>query len=323
MPAIRCLCASLLLVLTIGCTSTKTSNTARTGTEQLLISNAVDQALGKVDFSPMAGKKILVDEKYLDSVDKGYIISSIRHNVLHAGGHLTAKPEDADIILELRSGGVGTDISDAFLGIPGISLPGMVALPDLKLITRSRQSAFAKLGIVAIDAKTQQELPVGGVSLAMSDDNNWYVMGVGPYRQGTMEQEVEMSIGPGTGAIDGVIPAVVTFNRPGGANKTANGIPIANGSKNFKRTPSNIAPPRSIAKEPDTEESTGRIRLASGDDETPASQPAPDEQPSDRRRPSPVGPIDVPQTTTNESVAEQPSQIPVENPAADEKSLFE
>ncbi|MES2790588.1 MAG: DUF6655 family protein, partial [Planctomycetota bacterium] len=68
MLAIRFLCASLLLVL-IGCTSTKTSNTARTGTEQLLISNAVDQSLAKVDFSQMAGKKILVEEKYLDSVD--------------------------------------------------------------------------------------------------------------------------------------------------------------------------------------------------------------------------------------------------------------
>src|SRR4051812_4507544 len=141
MLAIRYLCA-LCLLLAVGCTSTKTSNTARTGTEQLLISNAVDQALAKVDFTPMAGKKILIEEKYLDSVDKGYIISSIRHHVLHAGGQLTAKADEADIILEMRSGGVGTDNSDAYLGLPGITLPGMVSLPDVKLITRTRQSAF-------------------------------------------------------------------------------------------------------------------------------------------------------------------------------------
>lgn len=271
MLAIRCICASLLLVL-IGCTSTKTSNTARTGTEQLLISNAVDQALGKVDFSPMAGKKVLVEEKYLDSVDKGYIVSSIRHNVLHAGGHLTAKPEEADIILELRSGGVGTDISDAFLGVPGISLPGMVALPDLKLVTRSRQSAFAKLGIVAIDAKSQQELPVGGVSLAMSDDNNWYVMGVGPYRQGTMEKEVEMSIGPSLGPVEGMVPPVASFNKSRGAGTTANGIPVANGNKNFRRAASQSAAPQPIATQPPAEEASGRIRLTSGD-EDPAAKP--------------------------------------------------
>ena len=274
MPAIRCLCASLILLL-IGCTSTKTSNTARTGTEQLLISNAVDQALGKVDFSPMAGKKVLVEEKYLETVDKGYIVSSIRHNVLHAGGHLTAKPEEADIILELRSGGVGTDISDAFLGIPGISLPGMVSLPDLKLVTRSRQSAFAKLGVVAIDAKSQQELPVGGVSLAMSDDNNWFVMGVGPYRQGTMEQEVEMSIGPSLDPVEGMIPPVVAFNRPRGPKTTANGIPVADSRKNLRRTPSQVATPQPqpVATQPAAEEDTGRIRLTSGD-EDPAAKPA-------------------------------------------------
>jgi len=291
MPAIRCLCASLLLVL-IGCTSTKTSNTARTGTEQLLISNAVDQALGKVDFSPMAGQKVLVEEKYLETVDKGYIVSSIRHNVLHAGGHLTAKPEEADIILELRSGGVGTDISDAFLGIPGISLPGMVALPDLKLVTRSRQSAFAKLGVVAIDAKSQQELPVGGVSLAMSDDNNWYVMGVGPYRQGTMEQEVEMSIGPSLDPVEGMIPPVVSFNKPRGPMTTANGIPVADRRKNLRRPQSQVATtqPQPIATQPAAEEDTGRIRLTSGD-EDPAAKPA----------------------VTN----------PVETPPAEEKSPFE
>lgn len=212
MLAIRCFCASCLVLL-LGCTTTKTSNTARTGTEQLLISNAVDQALAKVDFRPMAGKKVLVEEKYLDSVDKGYVVSSVRHHVLHAGGQLATKPEEADIILEMRSGGIGTDNSDAYLGVPGITLPGMVALPDVKLITRSRQSAFAKLGLVAIDAKTHQELGAGGMSLAMSDDNNWYVMGVGPYRQGTMEQEVKMSLGGGA-AMDSALPTTVTFKKP-------------------------------------------------------------------------------------------------------------
>ena len=294
MPAIRCLCASLLLVL-IGCTSTKTSNTARTGTEQLLISNAVDQALGKVDFSPLAGKKVLVEEKYLDSIDKGYIVSSIRHNVVHAGGHLATKPEEAEIILELRSGGVGTDISDAFLGVPGISLPGMVSLPDLKLITRSRQSAFAKLGIVAIDAKSLQELPVGGVSLAMSDDNNWYVMGVGPYRQGTVEKEVGISVGPGMGVMDGMIPPVVSFKTPSGASKTANGIPIANSRANLRRAERHVTSPQPIAAGVGTDETTGRIQLTAGDDEPPVVEPA----------------------------GEQPATNPAENRPADEKSLFE
>lgn len=245
MLAIRILCASFVL-FALGCTSTKTSNTARTGTEQLLISNAVDQALAKVDFTPMAGKTILVEEKYLDSVDKGYVISSIRHHVLHAGGQLATKPEEADIILELRSGGIGTDNSDAYLGMPGITLPGMVSLPDVKLVTRSRQSAFAKLGLVAIDAKTRQELGAGGMSLAMSDDNNWYVMGVGPYRQGTMEKEVKNSLNVGWSAMDAPLPTTITFNRPGttrrgGREEVAGRIQLTSGVEE-KSPPAETAP---------------------------------------------------------------------------------
>ncbi len=244
MLAIRCFCA-LCLFVALGCTSTKTSNTARTGTEQLLISNAVDQSLAKIDFRPMAGKKILVEEKYLDSVDKGYVVSSVRHHVLHAGGELAAKPEEADIILELRSGGIGTDNSDAYLGMPGITLPGMVSLPDVKLVTRTRQSAFAKLGLVAIDAKTHQELGAGGVSLAMSDDNNWYVMGVGPYRQGTMEKEVQNSLNVGWSAMDAPLPNTVAFNKP-------------TTTRNRSR-----------------EEVAGRIQLTGGDEETsPPTEPS-------------------------------------------------
>ena len=249
MPAIRCLCTSLLMAL-IGCTSTKTSNTARTGTEQLLISNAVDQSLAKVDFRPMAGRKVLVEEKYLDSVDKGYIVSSVRHHVLHVGGRLTAKPDEADIVLELRSGGVGTDNSDAFLGVPGITLPGMLSLPDVKLITRSRQSAFAKLGIVAIDAKTQQELNVGGVSLAMSDDNNWYVMGVGPYRQGTMEREVQSSLN--TAATDDIVPAEVAFSRPAATGHLA----------------TRSATQSSTDKADEAKGTAGRIQLTAGEEDS-------------------------------------------------------
>lgn len=80
----RLLFAGWLIFLTVlaGCTSTKQSNTARTATEQLLISNAVDQSLNKVDFSSLSGSAVFVEEKHLDCVDKGYILGSIRHRLL-------------------------------------------------------------------------------------------------------------------------------------------------------------------------------------------------------------------------------------------------
>lgn len=184
--------ACLVLILTVsGCTAARQTNTARTAREQLLISNAVDQALAKVDFASFHGQKVLVEEKYLDCTDKGYVIGSIRHRLLLNGATIAAKPEEADIVMELRSGAIGTDDASSYLGIPEIVLPGMLTLPEVKLVTRTRQSALAKLGMVAYDAKTNDLLGAGGVSSSLSDDNNLFVFGIGPFQSGTAKRELE------------------------------------------------------------------------------------------------------------------------------------
>ena len=164
--------AALFVTLSMlaGCTTARQSNTARTAREQLLISNAVDQALSKVDFASFQGQRVLVDEKYLDCTDKGYVVGSIRHRLMMNGASIATKPEEADVVMEVRSGGVGTDDADSYLGIPQIVLPGMLTLPEVKLVTRNRQSALAKIGLVAYDAKNHQLLGAGGVSSSMSDD---------------------------------------------------------------------------------------------------------------------------------------------------------
>ncbi len=177
----------------IGCTSTTTSNTARTGVEQILVSNSVDQALDKVDFRPFAGSRIFIDDQYIDCVDKNYVVASVRHRVLRTGATIAPNPEESDVVLELRAGVVGTDTSDSFVGIPEITLPGMVTLPEVRLINRSYQTGTAKIGIVAYDTESKQVLGDGGLTMARSDDSNWYVMGVGPFQRGSVRTEVAES----------------------------------------------------------------------------------------------------------------------------------
>ena len=97
------LCAAICC----GCATVTTSNTARTATEQLLISNAVDQSLDKIDFSTFVGTKVVLEEKYLEGVDKAYVLASVRHRLLYHGATISTDAKDADIILEARSGGIG------------------------------------------------------------------------------------------------------------------------------------------------------------------------------------------------------------------------
>src|SRR6516225_2644969 len=79
----RCLAFAILLSPLLGCGTTRMSDTQRTATEQLLISNAIDQAVSQVDFRPLAGKSVYFDPQYLEgTVDRGYLVSSLRQHLL-------------------------------------------------------------------------------------------------------------------------------------------------------------------------------------------------------------------------------------------------
>ena len=201
----------VLMLISLGCSSMKRSDTARTGREQLLISNAVDQSLSKCDFSAFQGARVFVEDKYLDSVDKGYIVSSIRHRLMINGASLAAKPEDADVVMEMRSGGVGTDNADSYVGIPEIVLPGMLTLPEVRLWQKSRQSALAKIGILAYDTKNHEMLGAGGVTAALSNDTNMFFFGLGPYQYGTARSELERTTARQVGQPNQELPSMVAF----------------------------------------------------------------------------------------------------------------
>lgn len=189
----------------------KRSDTARTGREQLLISNAVDQSLSKCDFTAFNGAKVFVEEKYLESIDKGYIVGSIRHRLMLNGASIVGKPEEADVVFEMRSGGIGTDNAESYVGIPEIVLPGMVSLPEVRFWQKQKQSALAKIGVVAYDPKNHEILGAGGVSASMSNDTNFFFMGMGPYQSGTAKEELERTTVRQVGQPAQELPSIVAF----------------------------------------------------------------------------------------------------------------
>jgi len=219
-PVRLALVSALFLGLFAGCTSLKRSDTARTGREQLLVSNAIDQSLSKVNFEPFRNRAVLLEEKYLDCVDKGYVTASVRHRLARAGARIATKIEDADILLEMRSGGVGTDVADSFLGTPAISV-GVASIPEVKFMSRTNQTAVAKIGLAAYDAKTMQLLGDGGMSLAMSDDNNWNVFGVGPFQNGSVRTEIERGVPMQPGQTYAEVPMQVAFRQPNPAGRAS------------------------------------------------------------------------------------------------------
>ena len=203
-----------LVAASVGCTNTSTSNTARTAKEQMLLSNAVDQSLDKVDFTPLYGQRVFVEEKYLECVDKNYVVGSLRHRVMRAGGALAWTADDADVIMEVRSGGVGTDSSELYMGVPQLPLPAGMQTPEIRIGERKSQYGYSKLGLVLFDAKTKTVLGDGGMSMAQSEDSNWSVMGMGPWQNGTLKNDVATARRLPHGMKMNRLPAQVAFESP-------------------------------------------------------------------------------------------------------------
>ncbi len=200
LAAFGLICASLLLIGG-GCGTTKTM----TATEQLLMSDAVDSTISKLDFSPLAGQKIYLDTTYVSAAGKApntfinsdYVISSIRQQMTAAGCMLVDVRDTAEIICEARCGALGIDGHSVIYGMPANNslataasvisgTPSLPSIPEISLAKREMNSAAAKVAVFAYDRQTREPIWQSGISQAGSNSRDTWVMGIGPMQSGTI-----------------------------------------------------------------------------------------------------------------------------------------
>jgi hypothetical protein len=143
----------------VGCTSERLTEPNETATEQLLVSTAVDHAVGQLDPKIPAGTKVFLDPQYVDTTPADaalytkYAVASVRDRLLRLGARLVDDRKDADMVAELRSGGESIDYHDFLLGIPAVPVPvplsGSLSTPKVALVERDQQTGIAKLAVTA------------------------------------------------------------------------------------------------------------------------------------------------------------------------------
>lgn len=186
------LCSIVLAVSAVGCGTTRWSDSSRTATEQLLISTAVDRAVDNMDFRPLADKYVYLDPQFLDCVDNRYVVSTLRQHMLSEGCILMPDAVSADLVVEVRSGGVGTDHHDVLVGIPAISVPGGTtagvpsAIPEIPFAKSTSQRGVAKLSCFAYNRETGQAVWQSGVFPVVSTAKDSWFLGTGPFQRGTI-----------------------------------------------------------------------------------------------------------------------------------------
>ncbi|MGL4593639.1 MAG: DUF6655 family protein [Thermoguttaceae bacterium] len=178
-----------------GCGTTKWSDTSRTGTEQLLISNAIDNAVGKIDFSPLKERRVFLESSAIGEVtDNKYLAMAVRQHLSASGGRLCDQRENAEFIVEVRAGAVGTDRDDSLLlGVPAITFPSITGIaasgatiPEIPIVKRTRQKGVVKLAIFVYDRESGTPILASGNKQSDSSARNLWFAGSGPLAYGTI-----------------------------------------------------------------------------------------------------------------------------------------
>ena len=195
-----------LIVLASGCGTTR----SYTATEQLVMSDAVDRCIGRIDFRHLSGSKVYLDTSYLRHV-KGegfvnaeYVTSALRQQIVAAGCLIQDANVEAEIVIEARIGTLGQDDHRVTFGVPETNvlasaaalIPGAPAIPrtgELAFARREAREAAVKVAAFAYDRETRTPIWQSGVDSSLATATDTWVMGIGPFQGGTVREQTKLA----------------------------------------------------------------------------------------------------------------------------------
>jgi len=192
----------------VGCGTTKFSDTGRTATEQLLISSAMEDVVDEYDYSRLAGLKVHI--KIANSTtDSDYLKSLIRQQLAANGAFVRDALDEADYVLEVAPGAVGTNRYELMYGIPETSIPAIgtlaaTSIPEFALIKRTDQKAQVKLNMWAYNKTTGAIVWQSGLKTKSSNIRDRWIFGAGPFTDASYDEA-----GMRLGADETVLPSTL------------------------------------------------------------------------------------------------------------------
>ncbi|MGE0713422.1 MAG: DUF6655 family protein [Planctomycetota bacterium] len=183
----------LLAPFVLSACTVRETTTPRTATEVLLLSTAAERAIARFDAAPLKGKRVAIDDSRYDAVDKPYVISALRTQVVRGGGRLVkdlrkTKPDAPapEAILELRNATLGLWDGAFTFGIPPVPISRGVGqeplrLPGFYLLHRGSQQGYCKLQLYAYEVATGRQLQRVEEVWGHSYYNQWWFLGFGPF----------------------------------------------------------------------------------------------------------------------------------------------
>ncbi|MFO7820452.1 MAG: DUF6655 family protein [Lentisphaeria bacterium] len=174
-----------LCFISAGCGTVRETLPERSAAEQLLISTAADRAVYKLPDKVFTGQKVRVDFSNLDAYDKPYVAQRLKTALRSAGARLVSDSEQADINLEMASGGLSVDRIDWLFGVPQLPLPFAVGgepvvFPEIPLYKRLSYRGKAKFIFSAVEADTGKAICDIPICYGKAHTTYWWFFFIGP-----------------------------------------------------------------------------------------------------------------------------------------------
>ena len=175
-----------------GCATIRVTDPTRTATEQFLMSEATRRAVDQLSSEALRDRNVFVDTSYLISSayptpENLFYVAELRHKLLLGGVRLAEKRDKAEIVLEVRTGGIGIDRIEYLLGLPSLYISGDVAAgeaplatPELAIVKRTTQKGFAAASFVAYWADSGELVAGSGPFVGRTLREDWWLFGLGP-----------------------------------------------------------------------------------------------------------------------------------------------
>ena len=186
-----------VLLALAGCATERVTNPEKTATEQFLLSKAVSEAVDPLSFDVLHGRRVYIDDRFFGASEKPLALGELRAKLLLSGVQVAPDAKEAEIILEVRSAGIGIDRYDSIIGIPSIGAPsgstsavsvpviGFVT-PELAIVKEIKQISYASIAYVAYWSNTGEVVASSGPSLGSAWRDDWWVLNFGPRTLGTI-----------------------------------------------------------------------------------------------------------------------------------------
>jgi hypothetical protein len=144
----------LMIVILPACSYTPyVTNTKKSGTEQLLVSKALDEALKGLTLN-IRGAKIYVQVASLMENEDYYIDKALTHWFLKNGALIAGYEKEADLTASVLVKCAGTDGDQYFFGIPSVPVPLFItSTPQITLLSGSNQEGRTELEVILYDSK--------------------------------------------------------------------------------------------------------------------------------------------------------------------------